>query len=337
MVAAFLCVTSLRAQHRLPSPMHEMFASGIGLTFKQEYIRADSVAAGLAEMFPRHPIGALLALGVLQAQRMDFELEVDEPRWDSLIRIAIIHSKEEIDRDARSLWGRYFLGVALGYDAYKRSETGEWLGAISKGMTSAAEFESVLLDDSLFFDADLGLGTYKYWKSRKTEFLQWLPFITDERGLGTEMLKRAITLGEYSRAPSIVSLAWIYLDAANFDEAEITARRGLQDYPSNRQLLWILASAQMEAGRFADAETTCRQLIDGYNAVGLAHPFFEIVWRKNLAECLHRQHKESFASNELLKIYSARDSTFPRAMQVRAQEILGSVKKSIVQRQSGVH
>jgi tetratricopeptide (TPR) repeat protein len=308
--------------------MHEMFLDGIDLTFSQEYRSADSLAEELSKRFPGHPISSLLKLGVLQAQRMDFELEIDESLWDLLIETSIAGSKKLTDSSKEDLWGRYFLGAALGYDSYMRSETGDWLGTISKGLTSTAEFELVVHQDSTMYDAYLGIGTYKYWKSRKTEFLQWLPFVADERETGIVMLKKTVTRAEYSELPAIVSLGWILFDAKRFDESAEWSKRGLQRYPRNRQLLWICASSQMEAEQFSEAEMTCNRLIEEYALLNLPHPFFEIVWRNNLRVSLEKQQKHSDANLQITKLTSLRLNRLPQRFSERAADIFSMIDRA---------
>jgi tetratricopeptide (TPR) repeat protein len=325
---AVLVTIPLRSQPRLSPQLDEMFSSGIHLTFAQDYRGADSVAELLSKIFPDHPIGALLKLGILQAQRMDFELEINEPLWDSLIRSSTAASENLVKSGKNELWGKYFRGVALGSESYKRSEIGNWIGTIAKAMASTKEFEYVVQKDSTMYDAFLGIGTYKYWKSRKIEFLQWLPFIFDEREHGIAMLEQTATKSSYSKLPATVSLAWILFDAKRFSEAVEWSKRGLQKYPRNRQLLWICASSMIEDGRFSEAELICTRLIEEYERLTLSHRFFEIVWRNNLRVCLDHQHKYTEANAQTEKLASLKSITLPNQFAERAEEIFSTIDRA---------
>ena len=175
-------------------------------------------------------------------------LPIEQETFDSLL-LKGKHTAENIS----SPWSEYFLGTADGYDAYERVERGDWFGGVRKGMSSASTYEKIIEKDSSFYDAYVGLGTYYYWRSRKTEFLQWLPFVKDDRALGISMLITGAERSEYNRFAAMSAFISIYLDAENYKQAEKWSKRGLISYPENRIFLWGLATSLDRQNRSAEA------------------------------------------------------------------------------------
>ena len=134
----------------------------------------------------------------------------------------------------QSPWKEYYLGTADGCDAYERAERGAWLAAVRYGSSSASKFEEVIEQDSSFYDAYVGVGTYYYWRSRKTEFLHWIPFMHDSRAEGIRLLEIAAERADENRYAAISALISIELDAKNYEQVEYWSKAALKHYPDTR-------------------------------------------------------------------------------------------------------
>ena len=236
------------AQWKLDSLVHSLVVTGIDFILKQDYDRADSLFRAVTDRYPNQPAGYLYQAAVMQAYNIDFDVPIDQEKFDSLL----IKGKNAAEKMS-SPWSGYFIGTADGYDAYERVERGDWFGGVRKGMSSASTFEEIIEKDSTFYDAYAGIGTYYYWRSRKTEFIRWLPFVKDDRALGIRMLITGAERSEYNRFAAMSALVSIYLDAENYKQAETWSKRGLNSYPENRVFLWGLATALDGQNRSAEA------------------------------------------------------------------------------------
>jgi tetratricopeptide (TPR) repeat protein len=97
--------------------------------------------------------------------------------------------------------------------------------------------------DSTFYEAYIGIGTYDYWMSRNTEFLNGLPFYNDNTQIGIDKLREAIDKSSYTSYLATHSLVWIYIDQHNYSEAIKLAQKAVNDFPTSRYFKWGLARA----------------------------------------------------------------------------------------------
>ena len=102
-----------------------------------------------------------------------------------------------------------------GYIAYYDALRESWLQAFSTGLSSVSAFENCLEIDKNFYEAMIAIGSYKFWKSKKMEFISWLPFIDDEKELGINYLQNAVKYSGYNSHLAIHSLVWIYIEQKN--------------------------------------------------------------------------------------------------------------------------
>ena len=211
------------------------------------------------------------------------------------------------------------MGTADGYDAYDRVERGDWFGGVRKGMSSASKFEEIINKDSSFYDAYVGIGTYYYWRSRKTEFLRWLPFVKDDRERGIRMLMIGAEHSEYNKFAAMSALVSIYLDRKDYKQVEEWSKQGLKYYPENRIFLWGLATAYDRQNRPAEAVSSYSNLLENIMRAHAPHPYNEIVCRLNLVKSKVALNDTTAASYNLKKLLSYETCVFPANIQSRAK------------------
>jgi tetratricopeptide (TPR) repeat protein len=325
MLFAGLGVAQAFAQWKLEPALNSMIVQGIDCIWKQHYVQADSIFNEVIYRYPKHPAGYLYRATVIQAHSIDFDVLIESGRFDSLL--------DQGKKTASSLpspWCEYFLGTANGCAAYAQVERGEWFGGVKKGMTSASEFEEVLEKDSSFYDAYVGLGTYYYWSSRKTAFIRWLPFVQDNRDLGIQLLSIGAEQSEYSRFAAISALVSIYLDADEYERAEVWARNGLKSYPENRMFLWGLATAFDREKHFPEAVSAYTNLLENILQVHFPHPYSEIVCRLNLVKSKLAVNDTATTREHLKKILSFEHSSFPVNIRDRAKRKLEETRQLLI-------
>jgi tetratricopeptide (TPR) repeat protein len=302
------------AQWKLQSSFHSLVVAGIDFILKQEYDRADSLFHIVTNRYPDHPVGYLYRAAVMQAYNIDFDVPIEQEKFDSLLMLGKSTAEKIF-----SPWSGYFLGTADGYDAYERVERGDWFGGVRKGMSSASKFEEIIEKDSSFYDAYVGIGTYYYWRSRKTEFLRWLPFVKDDRELGIRMLIVGAERSEYNRFAAISALIAIYLDSESYKQAEEWSRRGLNYYPKNRIFLWGLATSLDRQNRAEEAVSAYSTLLENIVFAHAPHPFNEIVCRLNLVKSKVALNDTATVFYQLNKLLSYETCSFPANLQPRAK------------------
>lgn len=244
--AFFILSVSLSAQSYPDSKVDELLRKGIDHIINQDYDNAKKIFSELDKTRSDIPLGKIYLAATEIAKSFDYELPYNHNLITHYLESAKAMSEKLIQKDEKNLWNIYFLALTEGYIAYYDAIRGSWLQAISTGLNSISLFEDILETDSSFYDAYIAIGTFKYWKSAKTEFLNWLPFVDDEKDLGIKYLSIAIKNSSYNYHLALNSLIWIYIDCKRFGEAAEIARKALDLYPDSRVFRWGLARAYEE-------------------------------------------------------------------------------------------
>lgn len=312
-------VESATAQRMLePRDLHERISAGIDLILRQKYVAADSVFRGVVLDYPEHPAGYLFLVGVLQANALDYEELLEPFEAESLFDRAQRGIDAMLREDADDAWGHLFQGTLDLYDSFLRVQRGEWFRGVSKALASAASFRKALECDSAMVDALAGLGTYLYWKSRKTEFLHWLPFVSDDREVGIAYLQRCASSGVYNRYVAINSLINIFLEEKRYDDALRYADTALAHYPFNRSFLWGKATALDRMGNAQAAAQVYSRLLDEILADTAENRYNELVCRLNLAKNLIALKQFPAARAQLVVIGTFKPAQFRPHLRARA-------------------
>ncbi|MBF8249060.1 MAG: hypothetical protein HW374_1860 [Bacteroidetes bacterium] len=309
------------------SLLHRFIATGIDLTLRQRYNAADSVFLLATLRFPENPSGILYRAAVLQTRSLDYVVPLARESFDSLLAISERISENMMQKDPNSPWGYYFLAMTYGYDAFARVERGDWFGGFRKGLSSASYFKDCLDKDSLFYDACAGVGTYYYWKSRKIEFLQWLPFFVDSRLEGIRLLDDCSRKGTYNRFVALSALVTIYLDAGDYARSTEAALEALRAYPLNRVFLWGLAEAQVKSGRTREAREAYERILGTCLDEKLEDPYSEILARFNIVRLGLELKDSAGIAGHLEKLLSYESYRFPEELRARSQQKFDEAKR----------
>lgn len=318
------------SQAMLPdAKMHSLVLQGIDLTWKESYGEAHSVFQRVVREFPEHPAGYLYQAGVMLARAMDDEMEVDFAKFDSLIDIGRKKSNTLIESGGDRTWGHFFMGTADGSDSYARVYRGDWFGGTRKGFASVSSFKDAVKLDSTLCDAYAGIGAFYYWRSRKTEFFNWIPFVGDDRSEAFALLQKSVDKGIYNRYTALSLLVAIYTDAGMYDKAMTCSQEGLKRYPENRTFLWGMATACHEAELWLEAAATYRVLLDAIVQSQENNHYNEIVCRLNLAKVKAELRDSSEVLNLLTDIVKFHESDFPKHLQGRAKDKLDRAEEML--------
>jgi tetratricopeptide (TPR) repeat protein len=314
----FWLVLDANGQIGSPKELDRLVGQGIDLTLRQDYSGADSTFRLICIRFPKHPAGYLYRAAVFQTKAMDFEDPIDEVPFDSLIEKGKNVAEEMIRESPSSPQGHFYLGTATGYSAYSHVERGNWFTGITQGLSSASDFKKAIELDSSFYDAYVGVGTYYYWKSRKTSFLNWA--LGDRREEGIRLLEIAAMKGLNNRYAAMSALVTIHLDAARYREAKERAKQGLEQYPDNRIFLWGLAAAQEKSEEYEDALSTYVNLIKSIAKARMANPYNEVLCRLNMIKAQLALGQTNELRTHLENILSFEQYPFPPHLQKRARD-----------------
>ncbi len=215
--------------------------SGIKNVIENNYQKADSIFTVLQNKYPQLPLGKIYLAAVKIARSFDLGERFDDSFITNNLDEAMEQSKKLLGKNENNIWYRYFLALSQGYYAYYNAINKSWLPALTNGMDAISNINKCLKKDPRFYEAYIGIGTLKYWKSRKTELLAWFPFVKNEEAEGIKLLKIAVDSSSYNKYLAINSLLWIYIDKHDYEKAKSLADTALKQFPGSRLFEWGLA------------------------------------------------------------------------------------------------
>jgi tetratricopeptide (TPR) repeat protein len=229
--------------------VHSLLNTGISYLINSDYNSAENHFSTLASEFPHLPLGSIYLAAVEIIRGYDYGSGYNEQKINELLSSGKRKAENLLKQDNENPWNKYFLALALGYSAYYNTLKENWISAFTEGAEAMKIFSSCHTDSITFYESHTAIGNYLYWKSRKLESLNWLPFIEDETTEGIKLLQKASEKGIYSRYLAVYSLIWIYIDQKKYTEAAETAEEILKEYPESRLFKQGLARALEETDR----------------------------------------------------------------------------------------
>jgi len=307
----FFCIniSFTHAQVYPDSNVHSMLQSGIENIILQDYDKANQIFSRLEKEHNEIPLGKIYLAAVEIAKAYDYA----EPFNSDLIKKKLEEAEEQsielLETDDNNIWNIYFLALSRGYMAYYYALKGDWLSSLSSGVNSVNGFEKCIQLNPEFYEGYTAIGTYKYWKSRKTEFLNWLPFIKDEKQEGIEYLKKAVIHSSYNIYLAINSLLWIYIDNGEFDQAVKSSLEALKKYPGCRFFKYGLARAYEEIDLNSSIECYY-EILNSYPKTNNSNRYNEIVLKHLIAQQYAKMGEKQKAlglCNDILNIQELSD------------------------------
>ena len=248
------------------------------------YAAAESAAVELIRLFPASPEGYFYRAGVLNSMIIDYEENYREDDFYHNIDSTVTQAEARIKINPNDPWAHFYLGGAKAYLALHHIRNEHYFSALGNGLKALSELKLCLESDSTIYDAYLGLGNYEYWISRRTEFLQWFPFIPDHRAEGISMIYTAMMKGKYSYTCAASALAWVLIDAERYEEALEAIQTPLEDYPDSRFFLFSKSRCLFEMGRYQESIESYTKLLGSIRSADINNHFNELGILVKLAE-----------------------------------------------------
>lgn len=301
-----LALSYLSAQTFPDKSVHKNIKNGIDLIITQKYDEAEKVFKRLDQTRKDLPLGKIYLAAVSIAKSYDYEQPFNDEYISGKLEAAKKIAERLLEKDENNIWNKYYYALTQGYIAYYDALRESWLNAFSTGLSSVSAFEDCLEVDKNFYEAKIAIGSYKFWKSSKTEFINWLPFIDDEKELGIKYLKEAVKYSGYNSHLAIHSLIWIYIEQKDFESAIKLAQSALENYPDSRIFKWGLARSYESV----DAKKSIilyKEILDSYPTSLKSNLVNEVTLKHIIAQLFARLNNKTEAikfCNEILSIKS---------------------------------
>ncbi|MDP4195180.1 MAG: hypothetical protein Q8940_09040 [Bacteroidota bacterium] len=276
----------MKAQQYPNSKVDMLLKGGIEDIMSQNYQDAEKKFQRLKEGYPELPLGNIYLAALKIAKTVDVEDRFDENYILGKLSEADKQCTKLLEKNDKDLWSQYFMALEKGYLAYYHALEKNYISAFSNGLSSMSRFEKCLQYDSSFYEGYIAIGTYKYWKSEKTRFLHWIPFVKNEKETGIRLLKKATERSSYNRHLAIYSLIWIYINEKESNLAVQEAEKALKKYPHSRYFMWALARAYQDIDK-RKAISVYKDLLDSYLDLKDNNHYNEIVIKHKIAMLYH--------------------------------------------------
>ena len=263
----------------------------IELTINQDYDAAENLGRQLADRYPAHPIGYLFLAATIQAKMMDFETTVWENEFFTLLDSTRLRAKKYLKKYPQNAWAHFYLGSTDAYRGFYESKQNRYFAAYRYVIRGISNLKAAVKLNPEIYDAYLGLGSYMFWRSQKIKSLTWLPFLSDEREVGLELILKSIENGRLTRFAGINGLVWIYLEQKKYDQALYWARIGENAFPNSRYFHWCLAETFFRQNEFDSALEYYNKLLSSLNQESFNNHYNEIVCHLKIAEVYFKTHQ----------------------------------------------
>lgn len=266
------------AQPRIAVTIDSLLQKAITATIDQKYDRALVIIDSVIAHSPAEPIGHLFRAATLQSRMLDYEDDADEAIFMKSTKTCSELSHKLLHKNPNDAYAHFWLGSAYGYEAFHLGKKRRYVEAVHKGWKTIQHLEAAIRLEPGLYDAYLGIGTYKYYRSKLKLF-----FLGDESAEGLAMVRQAATHGNYSRYAAINGLTWMLLDENLAAEAYAMTDSVLQAFPRSRFFLWGAAEAAARLKKFERARECYQQIMISLQEERKFSPYLEAVCRSKLA------------------------------------------------------
>jgi tetratricopeptide (TPR) repeat protein len=306
------------------SDVDSLIFRGIDYTFTCEFDSAMKIFQSIVDQYPDHIVGYFYQAATLQSKMMDYETDLWEEMFYQKIDQAVSVGQKQIDETRDDPWTYFYLGNTYSYKGLYQAKSGGLIPGFINARKGLSYLEKSVELDSSLYDAYLVIGNFKYWEGRFYKYIKWLPWVSDERREGLQMIRQSIKRGTFSRWVGMNSLAWIEFDRKRFDIAISIFREGLEQYPESRFFLWGMAHTSFRMEKYRESISYYQQILDsiisgdfnnGYNEaecrlkIGLCHFYlkefdkaiesFGMVLSRNVNEKIAERLKKHYHEAEV--------------------------------------
>lgn len=321
--AVFMASGLLFAQNPADPAIRRVIERGMEQSFQNNFAGAEAAFQELINAYPEQPFGYFYRGAVIQAGMLDQESYDRLDEFNGMIDrcMELAKKQKEAAKGDEQLWPLFYEGSGYLYRSFMDSKLHKIWGAYRNAVRGVNRLEKVIEIDSSFYEAYLGVGSYKYWKSTKARALAWLPFISDEREKGVLLLRKALLSAGFSKLVARDQMAWVLLNFGQVEEARQLALANHQAYPESRFFLWTLAEVDKRCREWEEAFQIYEQLLGQLRSLPENNHYNEISALLAMAEISYQNDnfvRADSLAEELLSL-SLNDEVRQRSRSKREQ------------------
>lgn len=198
---------------------HEPLSRGIDLVFQDRFQQALAIFDSLENEFPNHPAPHFFKSATYQNLMKSYRTRTYQKELEKNVNLAIEKAQNLMQTENDS-WLNFYVGACLGYRAFFKIRQKKWISGFIDASNGIENLEIALEKQPDLYDAYFGLGSYNYWRTARSKFIQIFAFwLSDKREIGIEQVKIATKFGAYSKNESTLALTRILWDFGKEEEA----------------------------------------------------------------------------------------------------------------------
>jgi tetratricopeptide (TPR) repeat protein len=250
----------------------------------------------LQKAYPDHPAPHFFKAATYQSWMSFSRLNKFQEDFEKNTQLTIEKGSVLLKQE-NNPWLLFYVGAAYGYRAFNHFRNHNWIDAYFDAKKGVDNFKEALKEDPKLFDVYLGLGSYHYWRTAKSNLLRLITFwIPDKRKLGLRQLEFAFQHGAYAPDQAGYNLTAAYFDYGQYEKAMQTLNQiiekkktaGLSDLYYRGRLL-------IEFERWREAESVFREILEHLEKDELASTGYKAECLYWIAVLLAKQKKRSQA------------------------------------------
>ncbi|MCC6549599.1 MAG: hypothetical protein IT279_05965 [Ignavibacteriaceae bacterium] len=234
--------TSISFTQRFSDPaVDKVFKEGITLALNGEYDEARLLLENQQFKNSKFPFYEILSAASEIGFAYDYALPANNKKIHTFLDEAAQKLKKVPSEPDNQVWINYCSGLINGYRAILYAYNSEWMSFINAGLDAVSFYEKCIEIDPQFGDAFASIGAFKFWRSEKLSFLNWMPFVSDEREFGRSMLEKARRVETYHTYFIYKNLFDIYYLKEDYSKARDVLNEATTKYPNARMFQYDLA------------------------------------------------------------------------------------------------
>ena len=225
-----------------------------------QFATGDSLAEVLIRQYPESPYGYFYRGAIRQARMIDRNALQDDPQFWSYMKAVIQRVEQKERQGIATPMELFFKGSAYYYMAFHHMKLHHWWTAYRYTRKGVHILEAAVRQDSTLWEAYLGIGAYKFWKSQKAGVLRFLLLIKDEKEQGLALVRQAVQYAHLVPELARDQLVYMLMDAGRPQQAWKLAKENLKRFPRSRFFLWTYAKASFAARQWVAADSAYRHI-----------------------------------------------------------------------------
>ena len=247
-----------------PTEIEGMLRNGLDHAYVENFDSAGFFFKTVINGNPDNPAGYFFYGALLQFKMMD-ECHYDHEQEYLLLMDQAEKTACRILDKEQNQWAEFYLGSVYTYRAVYEGYKKNYFETFRYGVKGGAILQSMIKQDSTFYDAYLGAGTYEYFWVRAARYLPVLKLTGGNLEKAIHKITIAAQLSKYSAPTALNSLVFIYSEEKQYAAADSVIGTLLNKYPGSRTFLWNKADLAFKKNDFVNALEAYNDLFDRYH------------------------------------------------------------------------